>query len=516
MKKRKTKRTGWVPLAALALTAGILSACGASGAASDPASSTASSAAAFTFSDGGIAVSGESAGYQIDGTDLTLTAAGTYTLSGTCADGSVTVQKGTTGVTLVLDGLDLTSANTVPISCNKSTQVTIQAAAGSDNTLTDSEQNNDESYPDNADAENAVIKCKDGSQVTICGTGTLNINANGKNGVKSGATTQAEGEASLTIREAALNITAPVNDAVNAEQLLNIESGTLTISAEDDAIHSDLYLNIGAEGADGPTIDIQKSNEGIEAAELNIYSGDISILSSDDCLNAANSDLSGYDFSLTISGGTIDAYTSGGDGFDSNGSLTISGGNVAVWTASTADNQPLDADGTVTVSGGTVLAAGGSGGMGMRLTADQPYVTFGSAGRMGGGGRRPDGMEPPQGMEGMEPPEGMERPDGADGQRPGLPDGQQPGGTDPFVSEGGTLSIQSDSGDTVYSASAPCGVSYVFFSSDALTADGSYSLCADGTSAADATAQTGTSADQQPGGMTPGGERPSRKGSETA
>lgn len=61
---------------------------------------------------------------------------------------------------------------------------------------------------------------------------------------------------------------------------------------------------------------------------------------------------------MDISGSTINAYTSGGDGFDSNGSLTISGGVIAVWTANTADNQPLDADGTITVSGGTVLLPG--------------------------------------------------------------------------------------------------------------------------------------------------------------
>ena len=46
---------------------------------------------------------------------------------------------------------------------------------------------------------------------------------------------------------------AAVNDAINAQQLLNVESGTLTISAADDAIHSDLVLNIGGDGTDGPT-----------------------------------------------------------------------------------------------------------------------------------------------------------------------------------------------------------------------------------------------------------------------
>ena len=51
---------------------------------------------AFTFTDSGITAAGSRTdGYEIDGTALTITGAGTYTLSGVCADGSVTVKKGT-------------------------------------------------------------------------------------------------------------------------------------------------------------------------------------------------------------------------------------------------------------------------------------------------------------------------------------------------------------------------------------------------------------------------------------
>jgi|GEM_PF-5179547 len=71
-----------------------------------------------------------------------------------------------------------------------------------------------------------------------------------------------------------------------------------------------------------------------------------------------------------------------GDGIDSNGTLTVSGGTVVVWTADTADNQPLDADGAIIVSGGTVLAAGGSAGMGMNfLFAAVCYFRFLRTGR---------------------------------------------------------------------------------------------------------------------------------------
>ena len=150
------------------------------------------------FTDGGITASA-SDGLKIDGTGLTITGAGTYVLSGSCADGSVKVKKGVTGVRLVLSGLSLTSQSTAPIVCGKGTEVVIEAAAGTENTLADAESNADET--NNTDAENAVVKCKDGSQVVLCGAGTLNIQANAKNGLKSGASTEEDGEPLLTAIE---------------------------------------------------------------------------------------------------------------------------------------------------------------------------------------------------------------------------------------------------------------------------------------------------------------------------
>ena len=167
----------------------------------------------------GEAVSVSGSGCEADGTALTISEGGVYRLSGNCTDGSVKVKMARAGVTLILDGLTLTSADTASITCGRSSQVTIEAAAGTVNMLSDSEQNNDDMYPTNENAENAVLKCKDGSQVTLCGTGVLTITANGKNGIKSGASTDEDGEASLTIRELTLTIDAPVNDAINAGQL---------------------------------------------------------------------------------------------------------------------------------------------------------------------------------------------------------------------------------------------------------------------------------------------------------
>ena len=489
-------------------------------------------ATAFTFTDIAItAKDGDYTGYDIDGTALTIEAAGTYIVSGSCQSGSITVKKGVTGVTLVLSGLTLTADGTAAIACNKSSGVTIVAQDGTANILSDTETNNDDSYPDNTDAENAVIKCKDGSQVTLCGSGSLTVNANGKNGIKSGATTDEEGEAWLVIRDLTLTISAPVNDAINAEASLTILSGDLTMDAGDDAVHSDYYLTVGAAGTDGPTITVNSCNEGLEAADLSIAGGNITIHAGDDCLNAANSDLTGYAFTLSISGGT-----------------------VVVWTNSTADNQPLDADGTLSITGGTVLAAGGSAGMGITLSGDsQPYVMFGSTGMGGMGGGRPgsiggqpggssdgttppekpdgtdDGTTPPQlpsgsdsssdsrptptsgsdgsqptpsdGSDGTTPPElpdGQPAPDGSSdsqpsGQMPGQMDGQS--GSSISISKGSTFTIRSSDGTAVYTGEAVYDARFVFFSSAAMTSGETYTLTSGGTELATATAGgTGTAA----------------------
>ena len=500
-------------------------------AAAETTSYNAADALTLTFTDSGITGSGS--GVEISGTALTISEPGTYLLTGSCADGSVKVKKGTADVTLILSDLSLTSSTTAPITCGKSSVVTIVSADGTTNTLTDAAQNNDTEYPDNTDAENAVIKSKDGAQVVLCGSGSLTLNANGKNGIKSGTTdSETAQDASLTIRELTLTINAPVNDAINAEQLLNVESGILTLDAADDALHCDLVMNIGADSTEGPTLTITNAYEGIEAAALNIASGDIDITCEDDCLNAGNSSLTNYDFEINISGGTLRAYTTAGDGFDSNGTMTISGGDIEVWTANAADNQPLDADGSITVTGGTVLAAGGSNGMGMTLTAEQPYVTYGS-GRGGmsgsfGGGQRPeqgeqltDGERPElpgstdaQPDNAPTPPQGgaENAPQGAPGA--GEEGTQQPPTMQPntntdnsgiSLTAGDAFTITDANGTAVYSGTAVCNASYLFYSSGALSTDAAYTLQTESASA-ESTAQTGTSGSGLAGGM--GGQRP--------
>ena len=244
----------------------------------------------FTYSDSGIAVvqEGEGGEYKISGTTLKIQDAGTYIVSGSCAEGFLQVSKGVTGVTLVLNGLTLTNATTCPLSLNKSTGVTLVVAPGTVNTLTDNAYNNDTVYPDNTDAENAVIKCKDGSQVTICGTGTLNLNAKGERGLKSGAqdietVPETPRDAWLIIKEATINITSTAGnganggDAIKADQLIKILSGRLNLSYTGDGIQSEAELYVGEAGKTGPTIEMKNGYEGLEGNYVYCYSGNVTI-----------------------------------------------------------------------------------------------------------------------------------------------------------------------------------------------------------------------------------------------
>lgn len=77
-----------------------------------PAQAYLPESATLTFSDDAIAETAAGSGYGIDGTTLTIAAAGTYRLTGNCAEGAVIVNKSLSGVTLILDDLALASSTT--------------------------------------------------------------------------------------------------------------------------------------------------------------------------------------------------------------------------------------------------------------------------------------------------------------------------------------------------------------------------------------------------------------------
>lgn len=281
-----------------------------------------------------------------DNSDIKITSSGTYVITGTSSDGNITVKKGTTGVVLVLDDLNLTSTTGATVSINKEAEVKVIISGNV--VLTDNE-NPDDEYSTDADVadayDGAALKAKANSQVYVTGDGTLTINGNAKNGIKAGD------DSSLIFDDVTVNITA-TNDGINGNYDVTLLSGTFNISAGDDAIHADHILTIGSEDGTGPTVKVTKSNEGLEGTVVNVLGGDVSIVSSDDAINAANGDgvyEGELDYSFNMLGGKV-VINSNGDGIDSNGNVNLIGGSAQINSAAGGGEAGIDYDGQYYIS----------------------------------------------------------------------------------------------------------------------------------------------------------------------
>jgi len=281
-----------------------------------------------------------------DNSDIKITSSGTYVITGTSSDGNTTVKKGTTGVVLVLDDLDLTSTTGATVSINKEAEVKVIISGSV--VLTDNE-NPDDEYSTDADVadayDGAALKAKANSQVYVTGDGTLTINGNAKNGIKAGD------DSSLIFDDVTVNITA-TNDGINGNYDVTLLSGSFNISAGDDAIHADHILTVGSEDGTGPTVRVTKSNEGLEGTVVNVLGGDVSIVSSDDAINAANGDgvyEGELDYSFNMLGGKV-VINSNGDGIDSNGDVNLIGGSAQINSASNGGEAGIDYDGQYYIS----------------------------------------------------------------------------------------------------------------------------------------------------------------------
>lgn len=326
-----TKKKLLAALLASALAAGMLptSACAAS------TSYTTSNATLIRFTDAAAKASGKYTGYEIDGTDVSITAAGTYVFSGDCDNGSITVKKGVTGVTIVLNGLTLTNDDSAAITLNKTAEASLIAAAGTTNTVADTAGSND---------ENAAVKVKSGAALAIGGTGTLTVDGNAKNGIKGAA------DAVITVAEVKLNINA-ADDGLSCDDELNITGGTLSITAGGDAVKA------------SPDTGDTENPDTTSLGNVTISGGTLTLNATEDGIQA--------DGDLTISGGTFHVKTNGGHttaltddsasckGFKAGGALTVTGGTLTVDSADDA----LHANTDVTIAGGTLTLATGDDGV---------------------------------------------------------------------------------------------------------------------------------------------------------
>ncbi len=160
------------------------------------------------------------------------------------------------------------------------------------------------------------------------------------------------------------------DDAIHSNASVVIEGGIYNISTGDDAVHGENTLTVS-----NGEMNVVTSYEGLEALKIYVNGGDIVLNCSDDGLNAAggvdqSGNMGGRDgmFSpksssgngvVEILGGNLTVY-SGGDGLDSNGSLSIKGGYIYVANPKSGDTSVLDTDGDAIITGGTLISTGAS------------------------------------------------------------------------------------------------------------------------------------------------------------
>ena len=305
--------------------------------------------------------------------------------NGIAADGSVTINGGTFNVE-TSDGDGIKSDPDYNDTASKGS-VTIN-----DGTF------NINSYNDGIQAKDKLIinggifnikTFKDGSSAT-----NFDKDLYSAKGIK--VSTNETSEISMIITGGTFNLNT-ADDSVHSDGNITITGGTFQISTQDDGVHADQYLILGKSGDSNSNvkINITKSLEGLEGAQVNIYSGTYSIIASDDGINAAGDtteqcrqgnmpggnmgpggnmkrNLRGgnkrklqqmqcANFHIYIYGGDI-YVNAGADGLDANGNVIISGGNLEVWGAkSGSDGDFVDLDGTMTISGATFFGGGNAG-----------------------------------------------------------------------------------------------------------------------------------------------------------
>lgn len=165
------------------------------------------------------------------------------------------------------------------------------------------------------------------------------------------------------------------DDAVHSDIALTVNGGTLNLRSADDAVHAEYSCVIN----DGD-ITVERSYEGIEGKAVKINGGNISVSAEDDGINASDPESTGgmpgrgdYSIYVEINGGTV-KVVSRVDGIDSNGNIIINGGDVAIDGPSNGMECAIDCDGRAYVNGGNVAASGVGSSTGFSEESEQESI----------------------------------------------------------------------------------------------------------------------------------------------
>lgn len=372
-----------------------------------------SSATHIALSETGASISGDNA--TASGSTVTITAAGTYVITGSSSNGQVVIDAPDDAkVQIVLDGVTLSNGSGPCILASNADKVFVTLAEDTVNTLSDGSSWTLTGTEDEPDA--TIFGTCD---LTVNGSGTLNVKATTHHGIHStddlvvtGGTLNVDaandglvGKDSVKIGGGSVHVTAQDNgvkatndtdedkgfvlisagdvdidaqdDGIKATRLINTTGGTVTVDSQDDALHSDtdLWLDGGTltisaadDGvhaeyslwlADG-TLDITNSYEGIEGQDILVSGGSSNVAYSDDGINAAvASDETSSESTQTDAAQTstqqADGQRAGGQqpGGQASGAQQPSGQGMQAGTGQMPDQQS-ETGGSITITGGTI------------------------------------------------------------------------------------------------------------------------------------------------------------------
>ncbi len=273
----------------------------------------------------GTSITVNGSGVTVSGSTATITSAGTHSISGTLSNGQIIVDTSDSGdVILEFNGIDIYSSSSAPVYVLNADNVIINLKADTENFLTDST-----SYTVNADDEpDAALFSKDDLELT--GSGSLTVDANYNNGIKSKDT--------LIISGGNITVTS-VDDGIIGKDYISITGGNITVNAQGDGLKStnDSDTELGYISIDDGTVDITSGADAIQVeTDVIISGGDITILTA-----------GGHSASL----GEDDTAK----GIKSPADITITGGNITIDSA----DDCIHSNDTITINGGTFVLASG-------------------------------------------------------------------------------------------------------------------------------------------------------------
>ena len=273
------------------------------------ASYDASTATAIALSGSSATVSG--AGATASDGVVTITAAGTYVVTGQLTDGQLLVAAGDDDkVQIVLAGAEIHNEDGPAVYVQNADKCFVTLADGTENTLTDGE-----SYTLEADSDEPYATLFSRCDLTLNGSGTLTVTGSYRHAVCS--------KDDLVVESGTYNISA-VEDGLRGRDCVKIRDGAFSIEAGGDGIKSnkDSKPTKGFVSIDGGTFDIQAGDDAVQAKTLvRVAGGTLNVAANDDAFHS--------DLEMHLLGGTL-TVDAGDDAFHAETKLTVDDGTVDV------------------------------------------------------------------------------------------------------------------------------------------------------------------------------------------